>query len=138
MTNDLVSAAHEHAATLPSMWAVIPFAGLLLSIGIVSFICANFPHNLLARLWEKNRNKLVVALLWSVPVLILLAGSGMASRGGGFYADQKTGLYHTDKHDEAQPADETNTVIFNTPEEAEKAGYKPCEICNPSGKKGMQ
>ena len=76
MTNALVSATQAHATALPSMWAVIPFAGLLLSIGIVSFVCANFPHSILARLWERNRNKLVVALLWSVPVLILLAVSG--------------------------------------------------------------
>lgn len=69
--------------------------------------------------------------------IFLIAGSGMASRGGGFYADRQTGVYHADTHDETQFVDETNRVTFDTPEEAEAAGYKPCGICcNPSGKKG--
>ena len=59
--------------------------------------------------------------------MLLIAGAGMASRGGGFYADQQTGIYHVNTRDEAQPADKTDKVIFNPPEEAEKAGYKPGE-----------
>lgn len=82
--------------------------------------------------------KNILQYVFAAFCIIFLVGSGMASRGGGFYADRQTGVYHVDTHDEAQSVDETNKVIFNTPEEAEKAGYKPCEICNPSGKKGMQ
>lgn len=68
-----------------------------------------------------------------------IAGSSLASRGGGFYADRKTGIYHADTHDKAQSVDETSRVTFDTPEEAEAAGYKPCGICcNPSEKKGNQ
>ena len=82
--------------------------------------------------------KKIARYMFAAFFIILLAGSGMASRGGGFYADRQTGIYHVDTHDEAQSVDETNRVTFNTSEEAEKAGYKPCEICNPFGKKGMQ
>lgn len=55
-----------------SAWAVTPFVGLLLTIGVMSFVAANFGHSRLGRLWESNNNKLIVALLWSLPVVVLL------------------------------------------------------------------
>jgi len=54
------------------------------------------------------------------------------ARGGGFYADRQIGVYHMYGHDEAQPVDEKNLVTFNTREDAEEAGYKPCEACFPN------
>ncbi|MCL4302648.1 MAG: sodium:proton antiporter [Anaerolineae bacterium] len=61
----------EATLNLP-FWSIIPFAGLLLTIGVMSFIAANFPHSPLGHLWESNRNKLIIALLWALPVVILL------------------------------------------------------------------
>lgn len=54
------------------VWSILPFVGLLLTIGVMSFTAANFPHSHLGHLWENNRNKLIIALLWSVPVILLL------------------------------------------------------------------
>ena len=45
--------AHEH---VPSMWSIIPFAGLLLSIAILPLLPAT------AHWWENNQNRLMVAL----------------------------------------------------------------------------
>lgn len=54
------------------MISSIPFVGLLLSIGIFSFISVNYPQSILAHFWEKNRNKLLISILWSIPALIFL------------------------------------------------------------------
>jgi Na+/H+ antiporter NhaD/arsenite permease-like protein len=53
------------------LWSIIPFAGLLLTLGVMSFIAANYPHSRAGKFWENNTNKLILALLWSVPVLLL-------------------------------------------------------------------
>ncbi|MBI1909743.1 MAG: sodium:proton antiporter [Deltaproteobacteria bacterium] len=45
------------------LWSALPFAGLLLSIAILPLKASHF--------WEKNRNKLAVALLFSAPVLAI-------------------------------------------------------------------
>jgi len=66
---------HSEALTLP-LWSTIPFVGLLLTLGIMSFIAANFPHSRPAHLWESNNNKLIIALLWSLPIVLLLASLG--------------------------------------------------------------
>jgi Na+/H+ antiporter NhaD/arsenite permease-like protein len=42
------------------LW-VVPFAGLLLSIAIVPMVAGHW--------WHKNRNQLLVAVLWALPVL---------------------------------------------------------------------
>ncbi len=60
-----------HAA-LP-LWSVFPFVGLLLTIGIMSAVAANMPHNRLAHIWEDNQYKLIIAVLWAAPVAVLLA-----------------------------------------------------------------
>lgn len=55
------SIAHEY---VPPLWAVIPFVALLLLIATLPLIgpCAKF--------WERNRNKLLVVVACSVPVLL--------------------------------------------------------------------
>jgi len=58
------------------VWSLLPFLGLLLTLGVMSFATANFPHSRPGKLWESNRNKLLIALAWSVPVMLLLAGRG--------------------------------------------------------------
>lgn len=65
---------NEPQATLElPLWSTIPFVGLLLTIGVMSFTAANYPHSRLGHLWESNRNKLIMALLWALPVIVLLA-----------------------------------------------------------------
>lgn len=61
-----------HATLELPLWSMVPFVGLLLTIGVMSFIAANFSHSHLAHVWENNRNKLIIALLWAFPVIILL------------------------------------------------------------------
>lgn len=58
------------------LWSALPFAGLLLTLGVMSFIAANFPHSTLCKIWESNRNKLLIALGWSIPVILLAASRG--------------------------------------------------------------
>ena len=74
--NFLLSAANGHGAIPLPLWTVIPFVGLLLTIGVMSFIAANYPHNRLAHIWENNNYKLAIATLWAIPVLILFAYLG--------------------------------------------------------------
>jgi Na+/H+ antiporter NhaD/arsenite permease-like protein len=64
-----------HHLELP-IWSVFPFVGLLLTIGIMSVIAANFPHHQLAHKWEDNNNKLIVAIVWAIPVIILIFSMG--------------------------------------------------------------
>jgi Na+/H+ antiporter NhaD/arsenite permease-like protein len=58
------------AATQPPAWSVLPFAGYLFVIAVVPLFFAHF--------WEKNRNKLIVAILASIPAAgyLLSAGEG--------------------------------------------------------------
>ncbi|MGE5740579.1 MAG: sodium:proton antiporter [Candidatus Aminicenantes bacterium RBG_16_66_30] len=51
--------AHELGRTM-SLWAVVPFVGLLLSIALLPLRAPRF--------WESHRNKGLVAFLWSLPV----------------------------------------------------------------------
>jgi Na+/H+ antiporter NhaD/arsenite permease-like protein len=46
-----------------SLWTVVPFVGLLLSIALLPLRAPRF--------WERNRNKALVAALWSLPVAVL-------------------------------------------------------------------
>jgi len=65
--------ASSGAAThldLPIQW-ISPFIGLLLTMGIMSFMATNFPHSFLGKLWESNFNKFLIAMLWSIPVIYL-------------------------------------------------------------------
>jgi Na+/H+ antiporter NhaD/arsenite permease-like protein len=53
--------AHELGQTL-SIWSVVPFVGLLLSIAILPLRAPHF--------WESHKNKGLVAFLWSVPIAV--------------------------------------------------------------------
>jgi Na+/H+ antiporter NhaD/arsenite permease-like protein len=58
-----------HFASELSVWSVVPFVGLLLSIAVLPLATPHF--------WEHNRNKGIVAALFSAPVVIyLLVGFG--------------------------------------------------------------
>jgi len=46
-----------------SLWTVVPFVGLLLSIALLPLAAPAF--------WERHRNKAAVAALWSAPVAVL-------------------------------------------------------------------
>src|SRR5262245_33282568 len=46
----------------PPLWTILPFAGILLSIALFPLFGPHF--------WEKNRNKGLVALAWSLPTLL--------------------------------------------------------------------
>lgn len=64
------------ATELP-VWSIAPFLGLLATIGVLSFIVANYPHAPVSKFWESNRNKLIISLLWSLPVILLLLSQGL-------------------------------------------------------------
>jgi Na+/H+ antiporter NhaD/arsenite permease-like protein len=59
----------------PPTWSVLPFAGYLLVIAVVPLFLPHF--------WEKNRNKLIVAIAASVPVIAYL----LTSHGGHLLLD---------------------------------------------------
>jgi Na+/H+ antiporter NhaD/arsenite permease-like protein len=62
---------HGEHLDLP-LWSVLPFVGLLLTIGVMSAVSANFPHHRVSHIWENNNYKLIIALFWSLPVAGLL------------------------------------------------------------------
>lgn len=72
----LNSAVSVSAVLALPWWSVVPFVGLLLTIGVMSFTAANFPHSKLGQFWESNNNKLLVALLWALPVILLFFSLG--------------------------------------------------------------
>jgi Na+/H+ antiporter NhaD/arsenite permease-like protein len=53
--------AHELGASL-SLWTVVPFVGLLLSIALLPLRAPHF--------WESHKNKGLVAFLWSLPIAV--------------------------------------------------------------------
>ncbi|RIL08101.1 MAG: sodium:proton antiporter [Proteobacteria bacterium] len=63
----------EHVVEV-AWWSALPFAGMLLSIAVVPLVAPHF--------WESNRNKAIVAALFSVPaaayLLTALGGHGAA------------------------------------------------------------
>ncbi len=67
-----------HSMTAPALpqWSVVPFIGLLLTIGVMSFIASNYTHSRLSHLWEHNSSKLAIAVFWSLPVILLLVSVG--------------------------------------------------------------
>jgi len=56
-----------HPALEMPVWAVLPFAGLLLCIAILPLVAHHF--------WESNRNKGIVAALFAVPVAVYLVAA---------------------------------------------------------------
>jgi len=53
--------AHDLGQSL-SLWAIVPFVGLLLSIALLPLRAPHF--------WESHKNKALVAFLWSLPIAI--------------------------------------------------------------------
>jgi Na+/H+ antiporter NhaD/arsenite permease-like protein len=55
---------HDGAVVTPPLWTALPFVGYLLTIAIAPLA---FPH-----FWERNRNKLLLGVIASVPVVFYL------------------------------------------------------------------
>jgi len=51
-----------HDLPTPPLWTIAPFAGILLSIAVIPLFAHHF--------WERNKNKALIALFWSIPTLI--------------------------------------------------------------------
>lgn len=49
-----------------------------------------------------------------------------------FWASKESNKYHYPSCKWAQKVNPSNLIKFNNPEEALKAGYVPCKVCNPS------
>jgi Na+/H+ antiporter NhaD/arsenite permease-like protein len=69
------SFVRPEAGGAPPLWSVLPFAAYLLVIAVVPLFLGHF--------WEKNRNKLIVAVLASLPVV----GYLLTSHGGHLLLD---------------------------------------------------
>ncbi len=67
---DATPAATEQALALP-VWAVLPFALLLLAVAVMPLAAEPF--------WRKNRNKALVAALLAAPVVVFLLCIGPAT-----------------------------------------------------------
>jgi hypothetical protein len=67
-------------------------------------------------------------ILSVVFVLLFLAVSVNAAQ---FVGSKKSNKYHTQTCKWAQKINPSNLIKFNSPEEAKKAGYVPCKICQP-------
>jgi Na+/H+ antiporter NhaD/arsenite permease-like protein len=61
----LIGQQHALAVASPPLWTIAPFALYLLLIAIIPLVAGAF--------WAKNRNKLIVAAILSVPVVLYLA-----------------------------------------------------------------
>jgi Na+/H+ antiporter NhaD/arsenite permease-like protein len=53
--------AHQSLADVLTIWHVVPFAGLLLCIAVLPMVAHHW--------FEKNKNQLLVAALWALPIL---------------------------------------------------------------------
>ncbi len=62
----------EHAHPYISLFSLLPFVLMLLSIAIFPLFWNHF--------WEKNKNKLIVAIILSIPVIIYLLISGFTEK----------------------------------------------------------
>ncbi|MBF0479117.1 MAG: hypothetical protein HQL26_06505 [Candidatus Omnitrophica bacterium] len=71
--------------------------------------------------------KLAVGL---VGLALVFCGLARADEAG-FVASKKSTVYHLPACVMVKQITPDNKVTFNTPEEAIKAGYKPCQKCNP-------
>ncbi|MBI3406552.1 MAG: hypothetical protein HY046_13955 [Acidobacteria bacterium] len=67
----------------------------------------------------------------SLTLFILIAGSAMAQadRGKPFVGNASSKKYHRTSCRSVGKMKAANRVEFSTSEEAEKAGYTPCQIC---------
>lgn len=69
----MTSPVASHLSENYPIWSVVPFLGLLLTLGAMSFASANFPHSRPGKVWESNLNKLLIALGWAAPIVLFLA-----------------------------------------------------------------
>ncbi len=51
--------------------------------------------------------------------------------GAEFWASKGSDKYHYPDCEWAQKVKQSNLIIFGSPEEAQRAGYIPCRVCNP-------
>lgn len=76
--------------------------------------------------------KLVVGTLLGI---CLLSFSGIVQSEGTVYVGSKNSTkYHYTWCKWAMKINPQNKVVFNSPEEAIKAGYVPCKVCRPPTK----
>jgi len=77
-------AAHQTLADVLHVWHVIPFIGLLLCIAVLPMVAHHW--------FESNKNQLIVAVAWAVPILGLLGY--YIFTGSPFAHDAEHGLVH--------------------------------------------
>jgi methylphosphotriester-DNA--protein-cysteine methyltransferase len=77
--------------------------------------------------------KKIIAYALAV-VFALVACSAGISEGAELVASKNSDKYHLAVCATAQKIDAANKITFNTPEDAVKAGYSPCKLCNPPTK----
>ena len=76
--------------------------------------------------------KKILALL-VIGCLVLSTGVLFADQAK-LIASKNSDKYHLETCATAKKIDAANKITFNTPEEAAKAGYSPCKVCNPPTK----
>ncbi len=64
----------------------------------------------------------------AIALIFLLASAVQAAE---FWASRKSNKYHYPSCQWAQRIKPQNLIIFNSPEEAIRAGYVPCKVCRP-------
>jgi len=64
----------------------------------------------------------------SLVVLFLLSGAVFAAE---YRASSKSNKYHYPSCQWAQRIKPRNLIVFESPEEAVRAGYVPCKVCRP-------
>ena len=52
--------------------------------------------------------------------------------GAEYWGSKQSNKYHLPTCKWAQKIKRENLVVFHSPEEAEKAGYRPCRVCRPT------
>ncbi|MEI8175287.1 MAG: Ada metal-binding domain-containing protein [Candidatus Omnitrophota bacterium] len=74
--------------------------------------------------------KIIMGVVVAVCLGMAACGYGIAA-GNGYVASKGSDKYHLADCGTAKKIDAANKVTFATPEEAIKAGYSPCKVCNP-------
>lgn len=68
-------------------------------------------------------------LLLAIFLLSLIVPPALAAE---YWASQKSNKYHYPSCSSAKKIKPENLIKFQSPEEAQKAGYVPCKICRPA------
>lgn len=80
-----------------------------------------------------RRSSVVLTVIFLVAVF---AAMGQA-RGERFIADRSSGIYHLESCNGACVVKDEDRLTFEAPEDAVKAGFKPCIMCYPPVKAGL-